>query len=58
MKRQIGQRTVTDYYAKHELLGQGSFGKVYRGNLKHTASEQVAIKYIDKKQMKTMEISL
>lgn len=49
---------MTDYYAKHELLGQGSFGKVYRGNLKHTASEQVAIKYIDKKQMKRMEISL
>lgn len=49
---------MTDYFTKHELLGQGSFGKVYRGNLKNIATEQVAIKYIDKKQMKTMEISL
>jgi serine/threonine protein kinase len=39
-------------------LGQGSFGKVYLGSLKTNPKEKVAIKYIDKKQMKGLEISL
>jgi hypothetical protein len=43
---------------KDELLGQGSFGKVFRGYALSNPREQVAIKYIDKKSMKALEISL
>jgi serine/threonine protein kinase len=42
---------------KDELMGQGSFGKVYKGRSKAT-NEVVAIKYIDKKAMKPHEVSL
>ena len=46
---------INDSYTKSELLGQGSFGKVYKGKTK-TTEEVVAIKYIDKKAMKSHEI--
>ena len=53
----IGPSNLNDYYIKDELLGQGSFGKVYKGRSKAT-NEVVAIKYIDKKAMKPHEVSL
>jgi hypothetical protein len=56
--RAIGLRLLKDYYVKDELLGQGSFGKVFRGYALSNPRELVAIKYIDKKSMKALEISL
>lgn len=51
----IGAFKISDLYTKGDLLGQGSFGKVYKGKTKNT-EELVAIKYIDKKAMKSHEI--
>ncbi len=48
---------LSDCYVKDELLGQGSFGKVYKGRNNQT-NEVIAIKYIDKKSMKPHEVSL
>lgn len=50
-----GHSKITDKYIKSDLLGQGSFGKVYKGKSK-TTDEIVAMKYIDKKAMKPHEI--
>lgn len=58
LKKAIGQRMLSDYYVKDDLVGQGSFGKVYKGHSKMDSAEVVAIKYIDKKQMKSFEIAL
>jgi len=53
----INPQRLNDFYVKDDLLGQGSFGKVYKGRSKAT-NEIVAIKYIDKKAMKPHEVSL
>jgi serine/threonine protein kinase len=58
LKRAIGQRNVHDLYVSADLLGQGSFGKVYKGYPKSHPDQVIAIKYIDKKQMKPFEITL
>jgi serine/threonine protein kinase len=39
-------RQVVDQYEKEALLGEGGFGRVYRGRHKETG-ELVALKYID-----------
>lgn len=55
LSKAIGNTKISDSYTKSELLGQGSFGKVYKGKTMAT-EEIVAIKYIDKKAMKSHEI--
>lgn len=55
LTKAIGNSKMSDSYTKSELLGQGSFGKVYKGKTNAT-EETVAIKYIDKKAMKAHEI--
>lgn len=49
---------LSDFYAKDDLVGQGSFGKVYKGHPKANPTEIIAIKYIDKKQLKPFELAL
>lgn len=44
--RNFDTRQVVDQYEKEELVGQGGFGKVYRGRHKETG-EVVALKYMD-----------
>ncbi len=55
LKTALNKQNIYDYYTKGDLLGQGSFGKVYKGKSR-TTDEVVAIKYIDKKAMKPHEI--
>jgi hypothetical protein len=44
--RSFDPRQVVDQYEQEELLGEGGFGRVYRGRHKETG-ELVALKYID-----------
>jgi len=44
--RNFDPRQVVDQYEQEELLGEGGFGRVYRGRHKETG-EIVALKYID-----------
>lgn len=44
--RQFDSSQIIDQYAKEELLGQGGFGRVYKGKHKETG-QLVALKYID-----------
>lgn len=37
---------IVDQYTKEQLLGEGGFGKVYKGRHKETG-QLVALKYID-----------
>jgi hypothetical protein len=57
IEKVINPQRLNEFYVKDDLLGQGSFGKVYKGRSKAT-NEIVAIKYIDKKAMKPHEVSL
>lgn len=44
--RDFDPRQVVDQYEREELLGEGGFGRVYRGRHKETG-QVVALKYID-----------
>lgn len=40
------------YVMETKLLGQGAFAKVFRGHLKETPGQKVAVKVISKKKLK------
>ena len=44
--RDFDSTQIIDQYQKEDLLGQGGFGRVYRGRHKETG-QLVALKYID-----------
>ena len=57
LKEAICVRALSDSYRVGDVIGKGSFGKVFLGQSKIT-KENVAIKQIDKKDMMKSELAL
>ena len=57
LKQATKQRNIKDYYQKENLLGKGSFGKVYKA-LNKGSNKKVAIKKIRKEGMKDTDYDM